>query len=167
MIAPKGGTKIPITDRMNSWAGNSYWNRFQKFMIQPSTPKTKTIETTICKKYFILSHMLNVMLLWSVNSYLASFRSTPFHMTPFLAPAPEGPLVFTSPHSLPSLAFPLPWACGLPCSVLVGASSVRGISATSRLVPVRCFAFPVRRENIIANSLIVSQYKFAYSIITR
>lgn len=29
------------------------------------------------------------------------------------------------------------------------------------------FAFPVRRENIIANSLIVSQYKFAYSIITR
>lgn len=106
-------------------------------------------------------------LLWSVNSYLASFRSTPFHMTPFLAPAPEGPLVFTSPHSLPSLAFPLPWACGLPCSVLVGASSVRGISATSRLVPVRCFAFPVRRENIIANSLIVSQYKFAYSIITR
>ena len=62
------------------------------------------------------------MLLWSVNSYLASFRSTPFRMTPFLAPAPEGPFVFTSPHSLPSLAFPLPWACGLPCSVLVEAA---------------------------------------------
>lgn len=87
------------------------------------------------------------MLLWSVNSYLAPFRGTSFLMTPFLAPAPKGPFVFTSPHSLPSLAFPLPWACGLPCSVLVGASSVR--FQLSAGICRAVFAFPVRCEDNI------------------
>lgn len=85
------------------------------------------------------------MLLWSVNSYLASFRSTPFHMTPFLAPAPEGPFVFTSPHSPAVACFPAP--VGLRLAVL---GTCGGFLGTGRYgyfsagVP-GVFAFPVRR----------------------
>ena len=117
-------------------------------MIQPSAPSTTTIETAICKKYLILSHILDVTLLWSVNSYLASFRSTPFHMTPFLAPAPEGPFVSTSPHFLPSRAS-RSQRLALAVLVLVRASSVR-----FQLSAGRCragFAFPVRREDSVSN----------------
>ena len=145
---------------MNSWAGNSYWNRFQKFMIQPSAPIQTTIETAICKKYLILSHILDVTLLWSVNSYLASFRSTPFHMTPFLAPAPEGPFVSTSPHFLPSRAS-RSQRLALAELVLVGASSVR-----FQLSAGRCragFAFPVRREDSMPNG--IHRVKKIYSVL--
>lgn len=46
-----------------------------------------------------------------------------------------------SPRSLPSRAFPLPEACGLPCSVLAGASSFR--FQPRRASPRRFWSFPV------------------------
>ena len=86
------------------------------------------------------------MLLWSVNSYLAPFRGTSFLMTPFLAPAPEGPFVFTSPHFLPSRAS-RSQRLALAELVLVGASSVR--FQLSAGICRAVFAFPVRCEDNI------------------
>ena len=59
-------------------------------------------------------------------------------------PAPKG------------LRLPSSYLLGLPPS---GSSFQRAVAAP--------LAFPVRREEIIANSLTMSQYEFAYSIITR
>lgn len=73
-------------------------------------------------------------------------------------------IVFTSPLFLPSRAS-RSQRLALAELVLVGASSVRFQLSAGRCRAV--FAFPVRCETIIANSLIVSQCKFAYSIITR
>lgn len=88
-------------------------------------------------------------------------------MTPFLAPAPEGPFVFTSPHSLPSRAS-RSQRLALAELVLVGASSVR-----FQLSAGRCragFAFPVRRENSVhfgeqksMKNVHQKQQKFSYN----
>lgn len=86
-------------------------------------------------------------------------------MTPFLAPAPEGPFVFTITPFPAVACFPAPVGLRLAELVLVGASSARFQLSAGRCRAV--FAFPVRREDIIANSLTMSQYEFAYSIITR
>lgn len=74
-------------------------------------------------------------------------RSIPAHSIP-VPPSLRG-LFSPSPRFLPSLAFPLPWACGLPCSVLVGASSVR--FQLSAGICRAVFAFPVRREDSVSN----------------
>ena len=67
---------------------------------------------------------------------------------------------------LPAVAcFPAPVGLRLAELVLVGGSSVRFQLSAGRCRAV--FAFPVCREDIIANSLTMSQYEFAYSIITR
>lgn len=95
---------------------------------------------------------------------LFSQPQTPTRTPLPLVPAVPTRPVFTSPHFLPSRAS-RSQRLALAVLVLVGASSVWFQLSAGRCRAV--FAFPVRCETIIANSLIVSQCKFAYSIITR
>ena len=53
-------------------------------------------------------------------------------------------IVFTSPLFLPSRTFPLPWACGLPSSYLLGLPPPGSSFKRAVAAPL---AFPVRREN--------------------
>ncbi len=88
-------------------------------------------------------------------------------MTPFLAPAPEGPFVSTSPHFLPSRAS-RSQRLALAVLVLVRASSVRFQLSAGRCRAV--FAFPVRREDSVhfdeqksMENVHQKQQKFSYN----